>query len=295
MAGMLDGQVGFVTGAGRGIGRAIAGALAANGAAVGVAARSVDQIEDTVAQIKKAGGRAAAVKCDVSVPADVERAIAETEGQFGPLTVLVSNAGITGPFAPIWDADPEEWWRTQEVHVHGAFNCARTVFPGMMERRNGRIIIVASRAAERGGANFSAYQIAKAGQLRMTEALAAEGADHGIRAFVLHPGFVDTQFADEPQVRADAQKYAQGFIARLKELKRNPASGNPVSQVADLCVFLAAGKGDALSGRYLAVDYDYEAMAREADRIQQDDLYTLRLRTLEQPAGPPAPVTPPVH
>jgi NAD(P)-dependent dehydrogenase (short-subunit alcohol dehydrogenase family) len=180
--------------------------------------------------------------------------VTEAARELGTINLLVSNAGITGPFAPIWDADPDEWWRTQEVHVRGAFLCARAVWPGMAARGGGRIILVASRAAERGGANLSAYQIAKAGQLRMAEALAAEGADIGIRAFALHPGLVDTQFADEPLTRADAQKYAGSFVARLRELKRDPSRGTPIGLVASLCVFLGSGRGDALSGRYFRVE-----------------------------------------
>jgi NAD(P)-dependent dehydrogenase (short-subunit alcohol dehydrogenase family) len=284
MAGELAGQVALVTGAGRGIGRAIAEALAAAGASVGVMARSTDQIAETVSHITSTGSRGLAVTGDVSNRRDVERAVAETEQQLGPLTLLVNNAGITGPFAPIWDADPDEWWRTQEVHLRGAFFCSRTVFPGMMARGGGRIITIASRAAEVGRPNFSGYAIAKASQLRLTEIMAAEGREHGIRTFVLHPGFVDTQFADEPQARADALKWAPEFVARLRELKRNPATGNPVSQVADLCVFLASGRGDGLTGRYLSVDDDVEELARHAETIQQDDLYTLRLRTLQQVA-----------
>src|SRR5579884_764025 len=123
MAGELAGQVALVTGGGRGIGRGIAEAFAAAGAAVAVTARSADQTAETAARIERAGGRALAVAGDVSSPRDVEEAVAATETRFGPVTVLVNNAGITGPFAPIWDADPDEWWRTLEVHLHGAFNC----------------------------------------------------------------------------------------------------------------------------------------------------------------------------
>jgi NAD(P)-dependent dehydrogenase (short-subunit alcohol dehydrogenase family) len=286
MAGLLSGQVAFITGGGRGIGRGIAQEFAREGASVAVMARSQDQITETVALVEKAGARGIAVTGDVTIQADVETAIAETESRLGPINVLVSNAGITGPFAPITEVDPDEWWRTQEVHLRGAFLCSRTVIPGMKERGGGRIIIISSRAAERGGPNFSGYQIAKASQLRLTESIAAEGAEYGIRAFVLHPGLVDTQFTDDALTRPDAQKYAPQFIARLNTLRDNPASGNPMSQVTGLCAFLASGQGDGLSGRYISVDDDVAELARNAQKIQDDDLYTLRLRTLNYvPAG----------
>lgn len=295
MPGTLSGEVALVTGAGRGIGRAIAERLAAEGASVVLMARSADQLSDAVQTIASAGGKAVAVPGDVTVVTDVRQAVAEAERNFGTVSLLVSNAGITGPYAPIWDADPEEWWRAQDVHVHGAFLCTRAVYAGMVQRGGGRIIVISSRAAERGGANLSGYQIAKAGQLRFVEALAAEGAESGIRAFAVHPGNVDTAFADAPLQRADAQKYVPAFVARIKAMKENPSLGTPISLVADLSVFLASGRADALSGRYFRVEDNWEEMARCADAIQRDDLYTLRMRTLQEPAGPPAPATRPDH
>ena len=291
----LQNEVALVTGAGRGIGRAIAEAYGAAGASVVLMSRSIDQVDDATRAITSAGGRAVAAAGDVTVASDVARAVATAEQNFGPVSVLVSNAGITGPYAPIWDADPDEWWRCQDVHVHGAFLCTRAVWAGMVNRGGGRIVVISSRAAERGGANLSGYQIAKAGQLRFVEALAAEGADAGIKAFVVHPGNVDTAFADAPLQRADAQKYLPGFVARIRAMKADPSLGTPVSKVADLCVWLASGSGDALSGRYFRVEDSWEDMARCADVIQRDDLYTLRMRTLQEPGGPPAPAIPPDH
>jgi NAD(P)-dependent dehydrogenase (short-subunit alcohol dehydrogenase family) len=291
----LQGEIALVTGAGRGIGRAIAEAYARAGACVTLLARTKDQLQQAEESITGAGGQALAIPGDVTNPSDVERAVGETQRRFGTVSVLVSNAGITGPYAPIWDADPDEWWRTQEVHLRGAFLCTRAVYAGMVSHGGGRVIVISSRAAERGGANLSAYQIAKAGQLRFVEALAAEGAQAGIRAFAVHPGTVDTAFADEPLRRADAQKYVPEFVARLKQIKADPSLGTPVSLVADLCVFLASGRADGLSGRYLRVEEDWEEIARQADKVRRDDLYTLRLRTLQEPAGPAAPASPPDH
>lgn len=295
MPGSLQGEVALVTGAGRGIGRAIAERYAAEGASVVLMSRTTEQVDDALRAITAAGGQAVAAPGDVTVASDVRRAVDAAERNFGTVSILVSNAGITGPYAPIWDADPDEWWRTQDVHVHGAFLCTRAVYAGMVKRGGGRIIVISSRAAERGGANLSAYQIAKAGQLRFVESLALEGAEAGIRAFSVHPGMVDTAFADAPLQRADAQKYLPAFVARIKEIKKDPSLGTPVSLVADLCVFLGSGRADALSGRYFRVEDNWEDIVGCADVIQRDDLYTLRLRTLQEPGGPAAPATPPDH
>jgi NAD(P)-dependent dehydrogenase (short-subunit alcohol dehydrogenase family) len=269
--------------------------MASAGASVTLTARSKDQVEEATNGIQSAGGRALAVVGDVSKRADVERMVAETQRQFGTVTVLVNNAGITGPYAPIWDADGDEWWRTQEIHVHGLFLCARAVWQGMVERGGGRIVAIASRAAERGGPNVSAYGVAKAAQLRMCEALAYEGAQFGIRAFAVHPGFVDTAFADQPLIRSDAQKYVPEFIERIKAMRANPSLATPASRPADLCVFLASGQADGMSGRYFRAEEDWAEISRCSDVVRRDDLYTLRMRTLQEPGGPPAPPRPPDH
>jgi 3-oxoacyl-[acyl-carrier protein] reductase len=280
MAGVLQGQVALVTGGGRGIGQGIARAFAAEGASVAVMSRTAEQLAQTVAECEALGAIAIAVAGDVTSRADVERVVAEAERRLGPLTILVNNAGITGPFAPVHAADPDEWWRTQEVHVHGMFLCTRTVLPGMMARGAGRVITIASRAAETGTANFSAYSCAKVAQVRFTELLAAEIASHGMSAFVLHPGTVDTQFADEPLVRADALQWMPGFVERLRMLKEQPDTGNPISQVMDLCVSLASGVADSLSGRYLSVDDDLGRTLRYVDDIRAGSLHTLRIGRL---------------
>jgi 3-oxoacyl-[acyl-carrier protein] reductase len=295
VSGSLEGQTALVTGAGRGIGRAIAEAYAAAGANVVLMSRTVEQVEEATSAITSSGGRALSVPGDVTLAADVQRAVEAGKQQFGPISILVSNAGITGPYAPIWDADPDEWWRTQDVHVHGAFLCTRAVYADMVARGGGHIIVISSRAAERGGPNVSAYQIAKASQLRFVEALAAEGAEAGIRAFAVHPGMVDTNFADQPLIREDAAKYVPAFIERIKQIRKDPSLGTPISRVADLCVFLAAGRADGMSGRYFRAEENWQDIASCTETIQQQDLYTLRLRTLEEPSGPPPPARPPDH
>jgi NAD(P)-dependent dehydrogenase (short-subunit alcohol dehydrogenase family) len=280
LAQQMQGQVAFITGGGRGIGRGIAEAFAAEGAAVAVMARSEDQLSETLRQIEAVGGRGLMLKGDVTSQDDIDSAVAATETKLGPITTVISNAGITGPYAPIAEADPEEWWRTQEVHLRGAFLTSRAAFRSMRSRGGGRIIIISSRAAERGTPNISGYAVAKASQVRFAEMLAAEGAPVGIKAFVLHPGTVDTQFTDEALNRADANQYASGFVARLKELRKDPSAFTPMSKVTDLCVFLASGAGDELSGRYLSVDYDVEGLVQGSEHIKERDLYTLRIRTL---------------
>src|SRR5690606_15986687 len=101
----LDGEIALVTGAGRGFGRAIAETLAREGAAVALLARNAAQLAEVAQAIEAQGGRAVAIAADVTEPADVDRAVAEAEAALGPLTIFINNAGVPGPFGPIWELD----------------------------------------------------------------------------------------------------------------------------------------------------------------------------------------------
>ena len=142
----LTGQVAVVTGGGRGIGRAIASALASAGASLALVARSEDQLGEAVDGIRASGGRAIAVSADVSDPHAVERMAGEVERALGGVDLLVNNAGDAGPIGPVAEIDPEHWWRCQEVNLRGPLLCSRAFLPGMIVRRGGRIVNVASGA-----------------------------------------------------------------------------------------------------------------------------------------------------
>ncbi|MGE5721693.1 MAG: SDR family NAD(P)-dependent oxidoreductase, partial [Sphingomonadales bacterium] len=138
MTGLLNGEVALVTGAGRGFGRAIAERFAREGAKVALFARSRDQIEQAAEAIRAAGGKALAVAGDATVRADVDRAVAAAEAELGPLTLFVNNAGTPGPFGPIWEVDPDQWWQAQELHIRAPVLFLNRILPGMIERGRGR-------------------------------------------------------------------------------------------------------------------------------------------------------------
>jgi NAD(P)-dependent dehydrogenase (short-subunit alcohol dehydrogenase family) len=128
----LTGQVALITGGGRGFGKAIAMRLAAEGASVAITARTLVELDQTVAEIKSAGGKGLAVSGDVTRLDDVARVVRTTIEHFGPITLFINNAGIPGPFTPIWTADPAEWWFAQEVHLKAFFMFAHEILPSMM-------------------------------------------------------------------------------------------------------------------------------------------------------------------
>jgi NAD(P)-dependent dehydrogenase (short-subunit alcohol dehydrogenase family) len=269
----LAGQVAIVTGGGRGIGQVVALALAEAGAAVTITARTAAQVADTAQRIEAAGGRARAVVGDVTDPADVDRTVAETVAAFGPPTILVNNAGIFGPIGPTWEVDPDQWWRGLESHVRGALLYVRAVMPRMIAGGSGRIINVASRSGAVSRPYTSSYACAKALVIRFTEQLAAEALDLGVRVFAIYPGIVQTAMTDELIESAAGRRWLPHTGEERKGL------WVPAERAARLCVFLASGQGDGLTGRFFGVNDDVADLARRAEEIQQRDLYTLRLRT----------------
>lgn len=191
-ADLLHERVVLVTGASSGLGRHFAELAARHGATVVAAARRGDALATLVADIASAGGRAHAVALDVRDPASVGRAVAAAVAAAGRIDILVNNAGVTMT-RPALQTDEEAWRSVIDTNLDGAFRVARAVAQAMVDgRRGGAIVNVASILALRVAKQVAAYITAKAGLLRLTEALALEWAAHGIRVNALAPGYVET-------------------------------------------------------------------------------------------------------
>ncbi len=257
---MLTGQTAIVTGGGRGFGRAIAERLAAEGAAVCVTARSKDQLDDVVRGITAKGGRALAIAGDATNRADVARVVRETESAFGPTTLLVSNAGTPGPFGPIWLTDPDQWWASQGLHIRAPLLFLHAVLPGMVARKQGRVIAISAFAMRWPTAHLSAYCTGKIAQVRLIEEGALETKDHGIALFAMDPGFVFTGIAEETMNSPEAKRWLPGMVARLREKQNEPDDKADLARCAQRCVDLASGKYDALSGKYFELQDDLDTM-----------------------------------
>jgi 3-oxoacyl-[acyl-carrier protein] reductase len=208
----LAGKVALITGGNTGIGRAVALAYADEGAdvAVGWIAREADATT-LVAEIRRRGRRAVAIRADVTVEADVTAMVRAARDSLGRLDVLVSNAGIQKAQA-IGETTVEDWDRMLAVHLRGAFLCCREVAPVMAAQGGGRIILVTSQLAYIGRPRYTAYSAAKAGLLTFMRALAQELAPLGILVNSVAPGLVDTGF--DPLPEAAKQAHAAGLPLR---------------------------------------------------------------------------------
>jgi NAD(P)-dependent dehydrogenase (short-subunit alcohol dehydrogenase family) len=260
-AALLSGHVAIVTGAGRGFGQAIASRLAAEGAAVTLTARTSAQLAETVARIHSQGGRALAIAGDVTDRDDVGRVVSGARERFGPVTLLVSNAGVPDPFGPIWEIDPEQWWSAQAVHIRAPMLFMRAVMPDMVARRAGRVIVVSALASRVVAPNLSAYCVGKTAQVRLTEQAAAEAQEHGVKVFAIDPGFVVTALAEATINSPHAQRWLPGMVKRLNERKAEtgPEASRDLERCAQRCVDLASGRYDGLSGKYMELDDDLDA------------------------------------
>ena len=267
----LESQVAIVTGGGRGIGRAIARCLAEAGAMVVVAGRSVDHLTETVRLIELAGGHALALGTDVTDRESVEAVVHATQKRLGPVDLLGNNAAHV-TIAPIWEADPDEWWHCVNVNLRGAFLCTRAALPSMISRSRGRIVNVISSSAYGVSPYLSAYSSSKAGLIRFTSSLAAETKAHGLAAFAVNPGGVDTQM----------QEYVAHVPSpewRRWRASNPPARFIPPERAGRLVASLASGKADTLSGRVIDVADNLEELMLRSGEIVERDLLSVRRRT----------------
>ena len=191
----LDGKNVFICGASKGIGRSITLSFAKAGAScIAIGARS-DQaalekdIKDAATAAKKTPPRVLQIKLDVTDQKSVESSAANIEDKFGRLDILVYNAGcIIGTPSPIIDSDPEDWWKTWDVNVRGAYLVTRAFLPLMLKGGDKQIVNVSSVGAHLIGRSWSSYQTSKLALLRFTEFVVAEYGEQGVLAFCIHPG-----------------------------------------------------------------------------------------------------------
>jgi len=252
----LSGRVAFVTGASRGLGRADALTLARAGADVVIAdllvesdtsaaegygplaqaavAQGMVHAESTAEEIRALGRRSLALKCDVTNRTEVDRAIARTVDELGAVDILVNNAGTLDHLGQFPNQQSELWERDLQVNLTGAFNCAQSAWPHMVERSWGRIVNMASVAGTLGGFGQASYSTTKAGLLGLTRTLAMEGGRHGITCNAIVPGIVGTEAFNMANAAMNQR------IANRTVFKRPGEPQDVANAIAFLCSDLAS-------------------------------------------------------
>jgi NAD(P)-dependent dehydrogenase (short-subunit alcohol dehydrogenase family) len=241
--GQLDGKVAIVTGASRGIGAAAAFVLAKAGAAVMLVARDGKRASRLAEEIAAGGSKAGALACDVADYESVRAMVDETERRLGSIDILVNNAGVIEPIGSLVQSDPAAWGRSIEVNLLGPYYTAHATLPRMLEAGKGTVINISSGAAHRPLEGWSAYCSAKAGLAMLTNAIALECADAGVRVFGLAPGVIDTDM--QATIRASG-------INRISQIRQIDLA--PVGQPAAAIRYLCTAAADDLVGRELALN-----------------------------------------
>lgn len=244
----LKGKAVIITGARRGMGRTHALTLAKAGAKAVVSDISLEDCQKVCDEIKKLGGEAMAVKCDVSKKSEVEEMVKKTIEKWGKIDILVNNAGIA-QFVPFLEMTEEEWDRTLDINLKGYFLCAQAVAKEMVKQKSGAIINIASVAMGQLGIGFptlSHYCASKGGIVGMTEAMALELAPFNIRVNAVAPGAIDTSMASA--VTEDS-KTRESTLARIP-LHR---IGKP-EEVSNLVLFLASDASSYMTGSTIVID-----------------------------------------
>ncbi|HWH40005.1 MAG TPA: SDR family oxidoreductase [Usitatibacter sp.] len=245
----------LVTAGASGIGKEIAKAFAANGAKVCVCDIDEAALEQAASDIP---GLITKV-CDVSKRQDIERMVADSVDALGGLDVLVNNAGISGPTAPVAELDPDAWEKVMQVDLTGTFNVTRLAIPHLKKSEAGVIIVMSSVAGRFGYANRSPYCTAKWGLIGLTKTLAIELGPSGIRANAILPGAVGGA-----RIEKVFEGRAQATHKPLDEIRREALAAQSIKRFVDprdiaaLAVFLASDAAKSISGQMLLIDNDMQ-------------------------------------
>jgi 3-oxoacyl-[acyl-carrier protein] reductase len=231
----LDGKVAFVTGGGQGIGEAICWRLAAAGAKVGAFDRNAAAAQRVALAI-----RGHAVAGDVTCEADVETAVEDIREHFGPIDILINNAGITGRAGKLWELSKEDWESVLAVNIVGPVLCCKSVVNTMRERKYGRIVNIASIAGKEGNPTLGPYSASKAAVICFTKSLAKELAGQGdITVNAISPAVIATPILDglpQPTIDYMVSKIPMGRVGKPEE-------------VAALAHFLASAEASFTTGQ----------------------------------------------
>ena len=260
----------LITGAGRGIGKRLAMGFAQAGARVALLARSPAELDLAKLEIEQAGGNALRLRADVRDLEQVNAAVDRVHVVFGGLDVLVAAAGVQGPVGPLLTTKPKAWAETIEINLIGVVNSCRAVLPQMIERRSGKLVLIACGGAGHPRPNFSAYAASKTAVARFAECLAEEVRDNNVQVNCVAAGSSYTHMTDEI-LHAGEDRAGSREIAEAEQVR--VTGGMPPEKQIALVLFLASGRSNHVSGKLIHVNDDWKRFEREN---MKPELFTLR-------------------
>lgn len=244
MNSFLQGHAALVTGAGRGIGASIARELAHHGADVALVDLGQHEAAKTLAaELRSGGGKAIALRADVSNFAEVEAAVATAARELGRLDILVCNAGITRDGAS-WKMSEDDWDAVIDVNLKGCFACCRAVAPMFRAQKGGRIVTIASINGLRGKFGQANYSASKAGVIGLTRTLARELGPSGVTVNCVAPGMVRSEMTDNLPPHVLEKSITESAVGRIAEPE----------DVAHAVAFFCSPRARHVTGQVLAVD-----------------------------------------
>lgn len=242
-------KVALVTGAAAGIGAACALRLARDGAAVGALDLDEERCAATIEQIAAAGGEAVALGADISNPDQVAKALAKLHARFGPVEILVNNAGIPG-FAPFLETTLADWERILRINLTGTFVVTQQVLPDMIAANWGRIINISSSAGQTGARFMAGYSASKGGMIALTKTLAVEFGPVGITANVIPPRFITGTIMSEQSFASSNQPLSREAAVQSGPICRE---GRP-DDIAGTVSWLASEDAGFVTGQVIGVN-----------------------------------------
>ncbi len=260
----------LITGAGRGIGKRLAMGFAEAGARVGLLARSQAELDLAKLEIEHAGGNALRMRADVRDLEQLQAAVDRMRAVFGGVDILIAAAGVPGPIGSILTTKPKAWMEAIEINLIGVVNACRAVLPHMIEKRSGKIIVVAGSGATTSRPNFTAYAASKAAVVRFAECLADEVRDHNVQVNGIMPGAAHSYMTDEILQAGEERAGAK----EIEEAEQVSLTGgvSPEKQT-QLALFLASERSNHISGKLIHVNDDWKRFEQEN---MKPELYTLR-------------------
>jgi len=241
------GRVAVVTGAASGMGLAISQHLAARGHRVALLDLDGEAVERAAALVRTDGAPALAGAVDVTDRPAVDAALDRVRGEFGPVEIMVTSAGIDA-FVSFTDMTVEQWERMIAVNLTGTFHCLQSAVPDMLDAGWGRIVTISSSSAQSGAARMAHYVASKGGVVGLTKALALELAPRGITVNSIPPGFIDTPMARRAEERGDLPSL--DAVAARTPVRR---AGTP-DDIAAACAFLCSEEAGYITGQLIGVN-----------------------------------------